>query len=234
MSIGSIEALDRLRPVYAAFVVAGRERKIKNLASLSKITGPVHEFYETWLAHTTATQSERRSPLLSTLKYILAAAAIVTALAFQPGPAAAQTAGFGTDGYSRVMWRGTDGRISLWKLDPSLNFVGGHDYGPFSGWTPVALTTNNSNFNYVLWTSTDGTASVWVLDPNFNVVTSRTFGPIKSWIAEGLGVGAATGNVGLVWKSTAGQVAVWVLNPSSLNLILSSPTHGPFFGWTPP
>jgi hypothetical protein len=51
------------------------------------------------------------------LKSILAAAAVAIALAFQSGAASAQAQiPFpGADGYTRVMWRGTDGSISLWK-----------------------------------------------------------------------------------------------------------------------
>jgi hypothetical protein len=41
----------------------------------------------------------------------------------QSGTVSAQTSGVGGDGYTRNFWIGTDGRISVWKLDPNLNFV---------------------------------------------------------------------------------------------------------------
>ena len=83
------------------------------------------------------------------------------------------------------MWRGTDGSISLWKLDPVLNFVGSHNYGPYAGWSPVALTMLGNN-TYVLWSATDGTANIWVLDANLNFISSRTLdqsvaGPLRGW-----------------------------------------------------
>jgi len=79
-------------------------------------------------------------------KFIFAAVAVAIALAFQSGGASAQTIGMGNDGYARGMWHATDGSINIWKLDPALNLVGQHAYGPYGGWSPVALTTvpNNS------------------------------------------------------------------------------------------
>src|SRR6516162_1502878 len=80
--------------------------------------------------------------IMVTFKSIVAAAAVAIALAFQSGAVSAQTqvSLLGADGYTRAMWRGTDGSISLWKLDLALNFVGSHNYGPYTGWSPVALT----------------------------------------------------------------------------------------------
>jgi hypothetical protein len=167
-------------------------------------------------------------------KSVLAAAAVATiALAFQPSPAAAQTAGVGVDGYARAMWRGTDGSITLWKLDPALNYVGSHQYGPYGGWSPIAMTTSGSNLTYVLWNYTDGTADVWEVDANLNIIGSHNFGPVAGWTAEGLYVGA-TGNIGLLWRSTVGQINVWTLNPVSLNVIGTSNIYGPYFGWNTP
>ena len=165
-------------------------------------------------------------------KSIFAAAAVAIALAFQPGAVSAQTqvAVLGPDGYTRAMWRGTDGSISLWKLDPVLNLVGSHNYGPIAGWSPVALTMLPNNYTCVLWRYTDGTAIIWLFDTNLNVVASHTYGPVGGWVPEGLG-NDPFGNIRLVWKTPANQVAVWVINPA-LNVVSGSPTYGPYFGWT--
>jgi hypothetical protein len=173
----------------------------------------------------------RKLTKLLDLKSVLVATAIAIALACHPGAALAQTqvAAVGADGYTRAMWRGTDGSISLWKLDPVLNFVGNHVFGPYSGWSPVALTMLGDN-TYLLWRYTDGTANIWVLDANLNVFTSRTFGPVGGRVPDGIGVDPY-GNVRLVWKTPANQVAVWVIN-AALNVIGGSPTYGPYFGWS--
>jgi hypothetical protein len=63
------------------------------------------------------TQMSRPKRLLA----IVAAFAMWTVI--QSGTVSAQTSGVGGDGYTRNFWIGTDGRISVWKLDPNLNFV---------------------------------------------------------------------------------------------------------------
>jgi hypothetical protein len=169
--------------------------------------------------------------MMSARKRLLALAAAVAMWAtFQSGPVSAQTqvSVLGADGNTRGMWRGTDGSISVWKLDPVLNFVGSHNYGPIAGWSPVALTMLGNN-TYVLWRFTDGTASIWVLDANLNVVNSRNFGPVGGWVPEGLG-NDPFGNIRLVWETPANQLAVWVIN-AGLNVVGGSPNYGPYFGW---
>jgi hypothetical protein len=163
-------------------------------------------------------------------RFIAFAAIAAIALAFHPGAASAQKAGLGCDGYTRALWHGTDGSVNLWILDPALNYVGYHAYGPYAGWSSVALTTLCNNNSYVLWWNTNGTVSIWALDANLNMITSRTFGPIEAWTAAGLG-GDASGNIRLLWESTVGQISVWTINPA-LNLIGTSPVYGPYFGWT--
>jgi hypothetical protein len=164
-------------------------------------------------------------------KSILTATAVVIALAFQPGAASAQTIAMGNDGYTRVMWHATDGSINIWKLDSALNFVAQHAYGPYAGWSPLALTTIPNNTTYVLWRYTDGTALVWVLDANLNFVTFSSFGPITGWTPAGLAVDNF-GNIPLLWQTPQGQIAVWLLNPA-LNPF-GSTTFGPYFGWSLP
>jgi len=129
-------------------------------------------------------------------------------LSARAASAQTQVGAVGADGYTRAMWRGTDGSISLWKLDPVLNYVGSHVYGPYGGWSPVSLAMLGNN-SYVLWRYTDGTADIWLLDANLNFIGSKTFGPASGWTPEGLGVDPY-GNLRLVWHTPANQVTAWV------------------------
>ena len=159
------------------------------------------------------------------LKSILAAGIVAIGLTFQPGAASAG------DGYTRWMWFGTDGSVSLWLLNPSLNYVGSHVYGPYAGWTPISIEVSSStNVAYQLWRYTDGTASIWILDANLNFIKSSTFGPVSGWIPLSLGFDP-NGNVRLYWRTPANQVTAWVINPSTLAVISSSPTYGPYLGY---
>ena len=162
----------------------------------------------------------------------LAASTTIWAAAMHPGDASAQSSGIGGDGDTRLLWRGTDGSISVWKLNPSLAVLGGHIYGPYYGWQPVALTTANNNYSYVLWRDTNNFVSLWALDANLNFAFNKTYGPFYGWVAESLSVDTdGNSNLRLVWRSSTGQVSVWFLTPS----LIQGPSaiYGPYFGWNP-
>lgn len=158
------------------------------------------------------------------------AAAITVCAAILPSALSAQTSGVGGDGYTRVLWRGTDGSISLWKLDGNLNYVTSHAYGPYIGWTPLAITTGPDSYTRVLWRATDGTVSLWLVDPNLNYISGKTYGPFYGWLAESISIDQAD-RLRLIWRETNGEVSVWMLDPN-LNY-LTSAAYGPYFGWDP-
>jgi hypothetical protein len=170
---------------------------------------------------------------MSTRKKLLAIAAAVTMWAsIHPGTASAQNSGIGGDGYTRLLWRNTDYHISLWKIAPNWAGAGAHEYGPYPGYIPVALTTDKFNYSYVLWRYTDGSISLWLVDPNLNFVTSHVYGPYPGYIAKGLSADAGgSANIRVIWRHTTGSVSVWNVD-GNLNLV-SSGAYGPYGGWDP-
>jgi hypothetical protein len=162
----------------------------------------------------------------------LAAAAVAIALSLLSVAALAACCGsVGADGSTQTFWTGTDGSISLWKLDSRLNAVGSHVYGPYVGWSPVSLVVSGyANASYLLWSYTDGTASIWVLDTNLNFVISREFGPVAGWSPEGLGIDGQD-HLRLFWHTPSNQVAVWVFASPFILDAGVHPTYGPYFGW---
>ena len=171
---------------------------------------------------------------MSVYKRLLAvAAAAMVWMVVQPGPVSAQTSGLGPDGYTRLLWRGTDSSISLWRLDANLNFVNNHTYGPYAGWFPIAITTDYFNYTYVLWRNSNGSISLWLVDPNLNFVNSQVYGPYAGWIAQGLSVdtGTNSSDFRVIWRAYDGSVSVWTVN-GSLGLT-NSKNYGPYFGYDP-
>jgi hypothetical protein len=170
--------------------------------------------------------------IMSTLRRKLLAVAAVAMIwtAIQPGIASAQTSGIGNDGDTRALWRATDGSVSLWKLDGSLNLLTYHGYGPYAGWVPIALTVGQNNSTYVLWRFTDGSISLWEVDANLNYVTSRIYGPYTGWIAQGLSTGPGS-ELRIIWRYTTGMISIWDVD-ASLNLVTSR-AYGPYFGYDP-
>jgi hypothetical protein len=171
---------------------------------------------------------------MSALKklFFMAAAAVICAAAIQPGILSAQTSGIGGDGNTRLLWRATDGSISLWELDGNLNFIRFHAYGPYYGYEPVAITTAANSFTYVLWRFTDNSITLWGVDPVLNFSFFHTYGPYTGWTAETLSADTnGNSTLRLIWRNTAGQVSIWFLDPG-LNFVRNA-VYGPYFGYLP-
>jgi hypothetical protein len=64
------------------------------------------------------------------IKALAVVAASAMWATFQPSTVSAQGSGIGDDKITRLLWTATDGSISLWKLDPVLNPLSSHAYGP--------------------------------------------------------------------------------------------------------
>lgn len=163
-------------------------------------------------------------------KLFLMTAVTTLCAAIQPAILSAQTSGVGGDGYTRFLWRGTDGSISLWRVDGNLLNPISHTYGPYAGWTPVAITTGFDNYTRVLWRGTDGSADLWLVDPNLNLVTSVDYGAYYGWLPESISIDAAD-RTRLLWRHTNGSVSIWMVNPTLAGI--TSQVYGPFFGWDP-
>jgi hypothetical protein len=165
-------------------------------------------------------------------KSLLITAAIGMWTAMFPSVLPAQTSGVGCDGYTRFLWRGTDSRISLWKVDANLNNPTSAQYGPYDGWQPVAMTVLCNNYTYVLWKYTDNSISLWKVDPNLNYVTTHVYGPYAGWIPESLSPDQAVpGNMRVLWRETMGYVSIWAVD-SNVNFLFNK-VYGPYFGFDP-
>jgi hypothetical protein len=169
---------------------------------------------------------------MSARKRLLAVAAAVTMWAtIQPGTVSAQQSGVGADGNTRLLWRGTDSRISLWSIAPNgTNFS--HVYGPYTWYTPIAITTAVNNYSYVLWRYWDNSIVLWLVDPNLNYVSSIAYGPYEGWVAKGLSVtNDGTSWFRVIWRYYDGTVSVWTVNSSLV--FQGSQNYGPYFGYDP-
>jgi hypothetical protein len=160
------------------------------------------------------------------LRTFALAAALSAAFAL---PASAGCCGsVGSDGDTRIIWDGTDGSISLWKTDPSLNVLLTQNYGPFPGWRHISSSIIGTNY-YILWVNDNGQASIWLLGLDLNVVSSAVYGPEAGWLPQGLSVDGQ-GNLRLFWHTSEGQALAWVIN-QALDVVGNHNLGGPYFGW---
>ena len=165
-------------------------------------------------------------------EFLLATASAVVWASVCPSNMSAQTSGVGTDGYTRLLWRATNGSVSVWKVDSNLNYTDSHIYGPYDGWTPLSLAVSSNNRTYLLWRNTSGQAAVWWLDQNLGFGNSVNTDPYYGWIPETLSVSTASPyDVRVVWKNPNGSVSVWALNADLT--YLNSRAFGPYFGYDP-
>ena len=163
---------------------------------------------------------------------LMAVAGAVVWASVDPSIMSGQTSGVGSDGNTRVLWRATNGSVSVWKVDADLNYIDSHVYGPYDGWTPLSLAVSTTNRTYLLWRSTKGEASLWWLDQNLTFGNAVTTDAYYGWIPETLSVSPANPyDLRLIWKNTNGSVSMWILNADLT--YLNSKVHGPYFGYDP-
>jgi V8-like Glu-specific endopeptidase len=120
---------------------------------------------------------------------------------------------------NKILWRNTDGAISLWRLDAAGNHIDYRVYGPYAGWTPVSYANNR-----ILWRHTDGRISYWVLNEANVHLSYAESGPYAGWTA----VNHANDRV--LWRHTDGRISLWTVN--NVGNYLSHREYGPYAGWT--
>jgi hypothetical protein len=149
-----------------------------------------------------------------------------------PGILLAQTSGVGSDGLTRLGWIGTDGRVSLWRLDSLLNLQLFQEYGPFPGYLPIAITVGTTNNRtYVLWRHTSGSISLWWLGPNLTFGAFQEYGPFPGYTAESLSIDPTDNSLRVLWQHTTGLLSIWTVDANLAFVRFHE--YGPFFGYDP-
>jgi hypothetical protein len=147
------------------------------------------------------------------LIFRIVAAASMYAMAAMFSAASAQTTGVGDDGETSLMWKGFDSSVTLYRLDPTLTSIAVNaSYGPYIGYTPIAMTTDAFSNSHIVWSYTDGSICLWTLDPSMNFVSDEVFGPYFGYNVIGLSADPISGSIRVVWKSTGGAVVIWVVD----------------------
>jgi Astacin (Peptidase family M12A)/PQQ-like domain len=120
---------------------------------------------------------------------------------------------------SKILWRHTDGRISLWTVNSLGNHLVDLQYGPFDGFTAVNYADGK-----ILWRHTTGKISLWTVDSVGRHLSDIQYGPFDGFTA----VNYAGGKI--LWRHTTGKISLWTVD--SLGRHLSDIQYGPFDGFT--
>jgi hypothetical protein len=187
-----------------------------------------------------------------TCRQSLLAVAVVISAFVTIQPVLAQSSGVGCDGATRLLWKGINQSIALWKLDANLNFLTDAGFGPYKGWAPEAITTACNNNTYVLWLGLtadelafNGTALIQQLDANLKFVTQQTYTQ-TGLFPDSLSADPSNNTLRLIWRggntisgtviitggtvtTSGGTVAISYLHPDLS--VVKTVTYGPAPGF---
>ncbi len=119
----------------------------------------------------------------------------------------------------KILWRHTDGRISLWTVDSSGKVLLDIQHGPFVGFTAVNYADGK-----ILWRHTDGRISLWTVDSLGRHLSDIQYGPFEGFTA----VNYADGKI--LWQHNTGKISLWTVDSQGNHL--SDIQYGPFEGFT--
>ena len=134
---------------------------------------------------------------------------------------------------SRLLWRHTNGSITIWTVDGAGTIVSHPTYGPFSGWQAVRLAVGPDRQTRVLWRHSNGVIAIWTLDTAGNIVANPTYGPYAGWTVSDLAI-PWHGEINVAWTHTNGSIALWELVPDASDYwssYLYRPLPGMAAGW---
>jgi len=135
------------------------------------------------------------------------------------------TPGATPTGSTYVLWN-KSGTAALWKI-PNTGSTASASFGPYTGWSPTALTSDTTGNAYILWTTTTGAACVWQVSSSLNVTTSQSFGPYTGWTAKSISVGP-DGHVHLLWNGPNNAASIYKI---VLGSSFTTQAYGPIPGW---
>ena len=132
----------------------------------------------------------------------------------------------------RVLWRHTNGAVTIWTLDDAGRIIAHPMYGPFDGWQAVKLAVGKDGQTRILWSHTSGKASVWTLNSAGQLATSFVSGPYGSLRASDLAVRDEDGQLHVAWTDGAGRITLREMTANA-STTTGTAAYGPFYGWTP-
>ncbi len=120
---------------------------------------------------------------------------------------------FTGQGLSDILWRNSDGTVSLWFTTAG----GGHtsqDYGVIpSSWTIQGVGDFNGDGKAdILWRNSDGDVSEWLSEPGSgaSAFTTPDLGIVPiSWVTQGVGDFTGAGLSDILWRNNDGTVSLW-------------------------
>jgi hypothetical protein len=126
---------------------------------------------------------------------------------------------FNGDGKADILWRNSNGDVSVWLSNSGSGFTGFTT--PDLGTVPTSWTIQGvgdftgGGLSDILWRNSDGTVSIWFTTPDGGH-TSTDFGGIPAgWTIQAVGDYNGDGKADILWRNSNGDVSVWLSSPGS-------------------
>lgn len=117
------------------------------------------------------------------------------------------------DGTSRVAWKNTSGRLSLWTTDLKGKRTRYFNFGPYAKFSPRAIALDSGGKTRVVWNHKSGGSDLRTVNPNGSVapVSSYNFPP-TNFVAKTNGK-----TLGLSWTGSANAQSYRIVRERSGN-----------------
>lgn len=129
-----------------------------------------------------------------------------------------ETPDWNGDGRSDILWRNTDGRISVWEAQAGGTFRQSayNDGSVGNAWAIAAAgDTNGDGKDDILWRNQDGSISVWTSSGAGFQQNSYFHGSVgTSWKVAGLADLNGDGRADIVWRNDNGALSTWLAGAS--------------------
>lgn len=134
--------------------------------------------------------------------------------------------GFSDRGKNDVLWRNSNGAVTVWYMD-GFNVVGGGNLSssPGTAWKLNGTGDfNGDGKTDLLWRNDTGLMSLWTMNGTTLAASGAPSTPSLSmdWKISGTGDFNGDGKSDILWRHSSGLIAVWNMNGTTL--LASGPT----------
>jgi VCBS repeat protein len=136
---------------------------------------------------------------------------------------------FNGDGMADLLWRNTDGDISIWLMNgtmvsstPNLGTVD-------NGWSIVGTGDfNGDGYGDILWRNGNGDTSIWLMTgtaTQVQVLSGTDLGFVPTgWSVAQTGDFNGDGNADILWHNTNGDTSIWLMTANGTQMRVLSAT----------
>jgi len=136
------------------------------------------------------------------------------ATALEPRGLTASDVAVRAGGLTHLLWTGADGRMSISSVNASGIETRGPVFGPYAGWSAIAIADAPDGDTWALWRATDGRVSL-SKHHNGSVTLAYRLGAFLDWSAQDITVGA-DGRPRLLRTSPSGLASIVTIDEAGL------------------